>query len=107
MPAYLAGRYVRDSGNRIAVSVGALITAVALFCSLVIMIHSFRQTVELWTHQTISGDLYATAKMGEINQFRYPIAPNVIETLQSLNAPVDIVPNRRFFFELWKVPLRI
>jgi putative ABC transport system permease protein len=104
MPAYLAGRYVRDSGNRIAVSVGALITAVALFCSLVIMIHSFRQTVELWTHQTISGDLYATAKMGEINRFRYPISPNVIETLQSLNAPVDIVPNRRFFLNYGKFP---
>jgi len=32
--------------------VGALITAVALFTALVIMIHSFRTTVELWVRQT-------------------------------------------------------
>jgi putative ABC transport system permease protein len=104
IPAYLAGRYVRDSGNRTAISVGALITAVALFSSLVIMIHSFRQTVEMWTYQTISGDLFATTKMGEINRFRYPIPPKVIKTLQSLKAPVDIVPNRRFFLSYEKFP---
>ena len=56
IPAYLAGRYVRDSGTRTAVSVGALITAVALFASLVIMIFSFRQTVTLWAGQTVSAD---------------------------------------------------
>ncbi len=104
VPAYLAGRYVRDSGNRTAISVGALITAVALFASLVIMIHSFRQTVELWTYQTVSGDLFATTKMGEINRFRYPIPPKVVETLQSLNASVDIVPNRRFFLNFQMFP---
>jgi len=97
VPAYLAGRYVRDGGARTAVSVGALITAVALFTSLVIMIYSFRQTVELWTDQTIRGDLFLTTKMGEINQFRYPISQEVIKGLQSLQDKVDIVPNRRFF----------
>jgi len=91
VPAYLAGRYVRDGGTRTAVSVGALITAVALFTSLVIMIFSFRQTVQLWTDQTIRGDLFLTTKMGEINQFRYPISPEVIKGLQSFQDKVDIV----------------
>ncbi|MBT8372761.1 MAG: ABC transporter permease, partial [Deltaproteobacteria bacterium] len=72
IPAYLAGRYVRQSGTRTAVSVGALITAVALFASLVIMIYSFRQTVEVWTYQSVSGDLFLTTKLNEINQFRNP-----------------------------------
>ncbi|MEJ2098766.1 MAG: FtsX-like permease family protein [Desulfobacterales bacterium] len=97
IPAYLAGRYVRDGGARTAVSVGALITAVALFTSLVIMIYSFRRTVELWTGQTIQGDLFLTAKMGEINRFRYPLSQEVIKRLQSFQDKVDIVPNRRFF----------
>ena len=113
VPAYLAGRYVRDSGTRTAVSVGALITAVALFTSLVIMIYSFRRTVELWTDQTIRGDLFLTTKMGEINQFRYPIPQEVVNGLESFQDKVDIVPNRRFFlthknfsyeFELLDVP---
>jgi putative ABC transport system permease protein len=104
IPAYLAGRYIRDSGNRTAISVGALITAVALFVSLVIMIHSFRQTVSLWAYQTVSGDLFATTKMGEINQFRYPLSPEVVRVLKTLDAPVDIVVNRRYFLNYGKFP---
>ncbi|MGD2271724.1 MAG: FtsX-like permease family protein [Desulfobacterales bacterium] len=104
LPAYLAGRHIRDSGNRTAISVGALITAVALYVSLVVMIHSFRQTVEMWAHQTVSGDLFATTKMGEINQFRYPISPEVVKILQNLDAAVDIVPNRRYFLTYEKFP---
>ena len=97
-PAYLAGHYVRSSGTRTAVSVGALLTAVSLFASLVIMIHSFRQTVELWVHQTVSGDLFLTTKMGSINNFRYPLPSNVMKEIQTLKdeKDIDIVPNRRF-----------
>jgi putative ABC transport system permease protein len=97
IPAYLAARYVRDSGTRTAVSVGALITAVALFASLVIMIHSFRSTVELWAHQTVSGDLFVTTKMGEINRFRYPMPRDVVDGLEEFNDIADIVSSRRFF----------
>ena len=97
IPAYLAGRYVRDSGTRTAVSVGALITAVALFSSLVIMIYSFRSTVQLWTDQTVSGDLFVTTKMGEINRFRYPIPQAVVDGLEDFSDQVDIVPSRRYF----------
>lgn len=94
--AYLAGRYVRDSGTRTAVSVGALITAVALFAALVIMISSFRSTVETWVQQTVSGDLFVTTRLGSINRFRDPLSPAVVDGLKELSAPVDLVPNRRF-----------
>ncbi|MGD9056275.1 MAG: ABC transporter permease [Desulfobacterales bacterium] len=104
MPAYLASRYVRDSGTRTAVSVGALITAVALFAALVIMIHSFRQTVEYWTYETIKGDLFLTSKMGEINRFRFPIPQQVVDDLQDYTSEVDILPNRRFFLNFGKFP---
>jgi putative ABC transport system permease protein len=104
VPAYLAGRYVRDSGTRTAVSVGALITAVALFASLVIMIHSFRRTVEIWTHQTVSGDLFFTTKLNEINQFRHPVPPEVTAWFQSLGEDVEVVPNRRFFLRYENYP---
>jgi putative ABC transport system permease protein len=97
IPAYLAGRYIRDSGTRTAVSVGALITAVALFASLVIMIFSFRQTVEVWTYQTVSGDLFVTTKLNEINQFRYPIPKQAAAWFRSQEAEVEAVPNRRYF----------
>jgi putative ABC transport system permease protein len=94
--AYLAGRYMRDSSTRTAVSVGALITAVALFVALVIMISSFRRTVELWVNQTVSGDLFVSTKLGATNRFRDPLSPGVIAGLKELSASVDLVPSRRF-----------
>jgi putative ABC transport system permease protein len=96
MPAYLAGRYLRDSRTRTSISVGALITAVALFTALVIMIHSFRQTVELWVQQTVSGDLFVTTKMGQVNRFRFPIPEPIVSGLQQLDVDADRVPSRRF-----------
>jgi putative ABC transport system permease protein len=96
IPAYLAGRYVWASGARTSVSVGALITAVALFTALVIMIHSFRHTVELWVQQTVSGDLFVTNKMGQVNRYRFPIPEEVVAGLQRLDTGVDYVPSRRF-----------
>ncbi|MBW1960143.1 MAG: FtsX-like permease family protein [Deltaproteobacteria bacterium] len=95
--AYMAGCYVRDSGTRTAVSVGALMTAIALFGSLVIMINSFRKTVELWVHQTINGDLFLTPKLNEANQFRLLIDQRIVDGLQNLDKHLDVVTNRRFF----------
>ena len=107
IPAYLAARYVRDSGTRTAVSVGALITAVALFASLVIMIYSFRSTVELWARQTVSGDLFVTTKMGEINRFRYPMPRDVVDGLEEFKDQADIVPSRRYFLAYNNFPYEL
>jgi putative ABC transport system permease protein len=64
--------------------------------ALVIMIHSFRGTVEIWVRQTISGDLFVGPKMAEINRYRDHLSPQAINGLKGLQAAVDVVPNRRF-----------
>jgi putative ABC transport system permease protein len=96
LPAYLAGRYLHASDARTAISVGALITAVALFTALVVMIHSFRSTVELWVAQTVSGDLFVTNKMGQINRFRFPIPEDLVQGLKQMNREADLVESRRY-----------
>ena len=110
MPAYLAGRYLRDSGTRTSISVGALITAVALFTALVVMIHSFRQTVELWVQQTVSGDLFVTTKMGQVNRFRFPIPEPIVSGLQRdfprLNGENRRVTGIRLVVEQHRIELR-
>jgi len=103
-PAYLGGRYVRDSGTRTAISVGALITAVALFVALVIMIHSFRKTVELWVTQSISGDLYLRPKMAGVNEYRDTLPPAAVSRLKNLEAPVAAIPYRRIYLHYGRVP---
>jgi putative ABC transport system permease protein len=95
LPAHLGAGYIQDSGSRTAVSVGALVTAVALFTALVIMVQSFRHTVEIWVEQTISGDLFVTTRMAEINRVWEPLPVGVATYLKGLDE-VDLVPNRRF-----------
>lgn len=102
-PAYLAGRYVRDSGSRTTISVGALITAVALFTALVIMIHSFRSTLELWANQTICGDLFITAKLADTNLYRESLPAEVVRGLKELNVPADIFAFRRIYLRIKKI----
>jgi putative ABC transport system permease protein len=106
-PAWLAARYLRDSGTRTAVTVGALITAVALFCALVIMIHSFRETVKLWTEQTISGDLFVAPRLADLNRFRDPLSPQAVAAIRTLQSPAEAVPNRRFFLSAGSVAYQL
>jgi putative ABC transport system permease protein len=94
-PAYLAAGYLKQSGVQTAISVGALITAVALFTALVVMIHSFRSTVALWVEQSIAGDLYIRPKLSELNRFRDPLPPPVVAAVKGLSVPIEIVPMRR------------
>lgn len=97
-PAFLAGRYVRNTGPGTAISIGALITAVALYSALVIMIHSFRGTVDLWVHQSIVGDLFLTTRNAEANQIWEPFTSGEMAALAELGAEahLSLVPSRRF-----------
>jgi putative ABC transport system permease protein len=104
VPAYLAGRYLRDCGARTSISVGALITAVALFTALVVMIHSFRHTVELWVRQTVSGDLFVTTKMGQVNRFRFPIPETIVAELKRMDPGADYVQSRRYLMHYGDLP---
>ncbi len=92
-PAYLGGRYVREGGGRTAISVGALVTAASLFVALVIMVHSFRHTVSLWVHQTVSGDFFIRPKVAGLNRYQYPLPQDVVEPLQRIPS-VELIPYR-------------
>lgn len=103
-PAYLGSRHIRDAGTRIAISVGALITATALFVALVIMVHSFKKTVELWLTQTISGDLYLRPRLAAVNHYRDTLAPETVEIVKRFSEQADILPYRRIYLHYDTVP---
>ena len=99
-PGFLAAGYLRQSGVQTAISVGALITAVALFTALVVMIHSFRSTVALWVKQSIAGDLYIRPKLDELNRHRDPLPSRVVEAVKGLTGPLERVPLRRLVLQV-------
>ncbi len=107
--AYLGGRYVRDAGPRIAISTGALITAVGLFVALVVMVHSFRSTVESWVSQSIRGDLFLGSKDGSINRYREPLPSSLVEWLlrESEQEPIELSPYRRIPLLHAKTPYQL
>jgi len=76
--------------------VGALITAVALFTALVIMIHSFRKTVEIWVEQTVSGDLFVSPHMAALNRDKDLLDKKTVKLIQQYKKTVDAIPLRRF-----------
>ncbi|MBW1818824.1 MAG: ABC transporter permease, partial [Deltaproteobacteria bacterium] len=106
-PAFLAARYVRDARDRTAISVGALITAMALFTALVVMVNSFRDTVSLWVNQTLVGDLFARPKMAGLNQYRDPIPEAVVRYFQDLPEDVELLPYKRLFLTYDRVPYQL
>ncbi len=93
-PCVLALRNLDMAGSRIAVSIGALVTAVALFTALAVMIASFRKTVEVWVHQTVSGDLFLRPMMADLNGYRDPLPNDVVEFLVAV-PDADVVSYRR------------
>jgi putative ABC transport system permease protein len=112
-PGFLAARYLRDLGERASISVGALITAMALFVALVIMVHSFRDSVSLWVNQTLAGDFFVRPKMAGINQYQDSLPQEVIDGLKRLEK-VEIFPYRhielrygRFPYEFEAIPFEL
>lgn len=93
-PCVLALKNLGKAGSRIAVSIGALITAVALFAALVIMISSFRKTVEAWVFQTVSGDLFLRPMLADLNGYRDPLPAEVVVEISG-RADADVVAYRR------------
>jgi putative ABC transport system permease protein len=102
-PGFLAARYVRDAGERTSISVGALITAMALFVALTVMVHSFRESVSLWVNQTLVGDFFMRPKLAGINQYQDALPARVVDGLNRLEG-VEIFPYRHLELRHGKFP---
>lgn len=107
LPARLAGRSLEQSGPRIAVSVGALITAMALFVSLSVMLTSFQRTFSIWIMETISGDLFIRPVHAEESRYRDPLAPEVKTWLESHAGKALLLPYQRMYLSYQGMPVQV
>jgi putative ABC transport system permease protein len=78
-PGRLAAGYLAGTVSRTAIAVGALITAIALFIGVSIMVSSFRNTVDTWLEQNVVGDLFVRPDASDINQYRDWLAPELVD----------------------------
>lgn len=96
-PGRLAASYLGGAVSRTAIAVGALITAIALFIGVSIMVASFRSTVRTWLHQNVVGDLFFRPDSSDLNQHRDWLAQEVVDTLE--NHP--LVEEAYFYRRTW------
>ena len=81
-------------------------TAMALFTALVIMIHSFRQTVTLWVEQTVAGDFFIRPKMAGLNRYQDSLPADVVEAVKQLEG-VEIAPYRHLYLREDGIPYQL
>jgi putative ABC transport system permease protein len=82
--------YVDRYSKHLAVAMAALMIAIAMLISVSLMIRSFRQTVDTWISQSVSGDLFVAAggpaNQG-LNQF---LDPQIIREIESIKGIEEI-----------------
>jgi putative ABC transport system permease protein len=81
-PGHLAAAYLSGAVSRTAIAVGALITAIALFIGVSIMVSSFRSTVRMWVEQNIVGDLFVRPDASDINHYQVWMAPEMVRYIR-------------------------
>ena len=75
-------RYLSGSLSRSAVSIAALSTALGLVIAVVVMIGSFRQTVDNWVNKSISGDIFFGPAVFSTSSYDQYLPPEVLQKLQ-------------------------
>lgn len=79
--AWLAAHGLGRHPHRNAVTLSSLAIAVAMLVSLIIMIESFRATVEIWTRQTLRADFYAAPASRFIKGSNASISEDAIQAI--------------------------
>jgi putative ABC transport system permease protein len=72
VPAALAVAQLRATPRQIAVSVAAIVTSFSLMVAMLIMVHSFRSSLETWLERMLPADLYLRALRGGETGFLTP-----------------------------------
>ncbi len=86
----LGCRYLAGSLSRSAVSIAALGTAVGLLVAVVVMIGSFRHTVDRWVTKAISGDIFFGPAVFSTAAYDHYLPPEVLAELEQDPAVADI-----------------
>lgn len=86
----LGCRYLQASMSRTAVSIGALLAALAMLISAAIMIRSFRQTVDHWVTQSISGDIFLGPNIFSTSAYDAYLPPEVLADVRNRPEIADI-----------------
>ncbi|MBI4768816.1 MAG: ABC transporter permease [Deltaproteobacteria bacterium] len=107
LSAWLGMNYLNRYLSRMAVAMAALMIAIAMLISVGLMIRSFRQAVETWISQSVSGDLFIGPVFPSNQVFSQFLDPQVVGEIEKLNGLSDIYHYRGVITELKGFPVRL
>lgn len=90
----LAIRDITRSLSRTSVAIAALMVAVSVIVGVSLMISSFRLTVERWLTDLLQADIFVSAPSLISDQTTYPLAPGVVEKLETFPGIAQIATSR-------------
>ncbi len=107
LPGKIAVGGVVRNLSRTGIAVAALSVAVATAVGMGLLIHSFRATVELWLHDTLSSDIYISVK-GTLSTSGNPeLKPETIEILQKAAGDARVGFGRKMVIDTDLGPLTL
>ena len=104
---WLGANYVNRYLSRMSVAMAALMIAIAMLISVSLMIRSFRQAVETWINQSVSGDLFIGPAFPSNQAFSHFLDPQVTEEIEKVKGLSDIYYYRGVITELKGFPVRL
>ena len=90
-----------------AIAMAALMTAIAMLISVTVMIRSFRQAVDTWIQQSISGDLFVSPVFPSNRGFSQFLEPWVLRSIEAMEGLSDVYHYRGLITEIRGEPLRL
>lgn len=82
--------YVNRYRSRMAMAMAALMIAIAMLISVSLMIRSFRQAVDTWITQSVSGDLFVGPVFPSNQGFTQFLEPKVIQEIESIKEIAEL-----------------
>jgi putative ABC transport system permease protein len=104
---WLGINYLNRYAGRITISMAALMIAITMLISVSLMIRSFRQAVDTWIGQSVSGDLFVGPVLPSNQGFYQFLEPQTIKEIESLKEVAEVYHYRAVMTETRGVSLRL
>jgi putative ABC transport system permease protein len=104
---WLGINYLNRYVGRITIAMAALMIAIAMLISVSLMIRSFRQAVDTWIGQSVSGDLFVGPVLPSNQGFYQFLEPRTIQEIESLKEVSEVYHYRAIMTEAKGLPIRL
>jgi putative ABC transport system permease protein len=104
---WLGINYLNRYVGRITIAMAALMIAITMLISVGLMIRSFRQAVDTWIGQSVSGDLFVGPVLPSNQGFFQFLEPQVIREIESLKELSEVYHYRAVMTEARGIPIRL